>query len=413
MIGEWLLCQPAFRRYSLNIVGWVAGWVNVIMKRPICAIGLLSLSLTALGCRGRSGDKALRLGLADLQTGNYSAAVRNLERASRRLPGSATVYYNLGSALYQLGKMDAAEAAFSEALALEPTDLAALEYLGHVQLQKLAWPDARRSFERAATLTNNPAAQLTALSLVELGDGHADLARLRLVQALKHERAYAPALYNLASLYRGRLHMPAEAIDYFEMYLHVAPPDDPHRAKARESIKNLKVSGGSVVPVSAERTVRRDESAAASAFAAAEQARTAGRWTEAITAYHRALAADPLHYAAAYNLGFACRSSGDLSGAIRAFQKAADIKPFVVEAVFMLATVAFEYRNYPLASQTLDQALVRWPSYAPAYELMARIRFAQQRPAEARAYGEYYVQLAPPGASRDRFAQWVRTLPER
>ncbi len=382
------------------------------MKRPIYAIVLLSL-LATVGCRGRSGEKALRLGLADLQAGDYSAAVRNLERAARRLPGSATVYYNLGSALYQLGQMDAAEAAFGEALVADPSDQAALEYLGHVHVQKLAWRDARHCFARAAALTNNPASQLTALSLVELGDGHPDLARLRLVQALKYERAHAPALYNLASLYRGRLHMPAEAIDYFEMYLHVAPPDDPHREKALESIKNLKVSGGAAVPLAAERAVRRDPVAAAAAFAAGEQARASEKWPEAIAAYQRALAADPLHYTAAYNLGFACRSKGDHSAAIRAFQKAADIKPAAVEASFMLASVAFEYRNFPLASQTLDQTLVRWPSYAPAYELMARIRYAQQRPAEARAYGEYYVQLAPPGASRDRFAQWVRTLPER
>jgi tetratricopeptide (TPR) repeat protein len=157
----------------------------------------------------------------------------------------------------------------------------------------------------------------------------------------------------------------------------------------------------------------RDSRAAAAALAEADGYRAGNDWPRAVQAYQRAAAADPQEYRAAYGLAFACRANGDLAGAVRACQKACDLGPTQPDAAYLLALCAHEYRNSALASQVLEQALARWPGYAALFELAARVRYDQRRYAEARAYGEYFVEIAPASPTRQRFADWVRRLPAR
>ena len=66
------------------------------------------------------------------------------------------------------------------------------------------------------------------------------------------------------------------------------------------------------------------------------------------------------------------------------------------------------------AAKVLDRAIARSPLNPLNAELMARIRFAESKLPEARAYGEYYLALLPPGdRGRAAYEKWVKTLPAK
>ncbi len=386
--------------------------LHLLVAPLLCS---LALSLLA-GCGRRTGAGHLEQGLAHLRAGSYKAAVRSLKRASSRITDSAPLYYNLGSAYFAMGNMDGAAEAFEAALKIAPADPLAQEYLAQVHLQRQSWEPARdllaRALPRAAK--DDLPRLLNALALAEQHLGRDDIACLRLLQAQRADRRHAPTLYNLASFYRDRLQLYEEAVDHFELFVRLAPPADPHVAKARDAIRRLKAAntrGEGAKPRG--QPPRRDASAAERAFREGENQLATKRWERAATAYNRALAANPAHYEAAFNLGRALSSAGRREEAIKAFQQAGDIEPGRVEPLYWQALEAYNGRDYALAAQLLAAHVIpRWPNHAPGFYLMALVRYAQNRGAEARLYGEYYLELTPGGAQRREVVDWVRSLPQ-
>lgn len=374
------------------------------------AVLLSGLLVLAGGCGGRSGSRLYRQGLAQLRGGDAAAAARTLKRASARLVDSAPLYYHLGAAYYRLENLDGAREAFAAALELDPTDTLSQEYLGQIHLQRHEWAQARERFAQAAAARTGPEAAraFTAAAVAEQGDGRLDVACLRLIQALRADPRYAPAHYNLASLCRDKFQLYGEAIDRFELFTRLVPAGDAHIAKARASMERLRaLEGGAARP-----PVRRDPAAAARAFQEGETLRAAHQWSRADVAYNRALAADPLHVEAAYAMGLTASSRGDPRQAGKAFQRAAELAPGRIDPLYQQARVAYDSRNYALAAQVVaEQILPRWHTHAPSIELLALARNAQRRFAEARLFGEYYLELTPGGPRRLQFAAWVDSLP--
>lgn len=377
----------------------------------LCGLALLLFS----GCGRRAGADHYEQGLAHLQAGNCKAAVRCLKRACGRITDSAPLYYNLGTAYFGLGNMEGAAEAFAAALKIAPDDPLAQEHLAQVHLQRQSWEPARDLLTQAlprAAKADLPRL-LNALSLAEQNLGRIDIACLRLLQAQRADRRHAPTLYNLASLYRDRFQLYEEAADLFELYLRLAPPADAHVAKARDAIRRLKASNTRGADAATRPPPRaRDAAAALRAFQEGETQRAARRWDRAAAAYGRALAADPAHYAAAFNLGCVLSAAGLPDEAIKAFQRAGEIEPAKVDPLYWQALEAYKGRNYALAAQLLaNHAIPRWPNHAPSFELMALVRYAQGRSAEARLHGEESLALTPARARRESFAAWVRSLP--
>lgn len=373
------------------------------------------LLLVAPGCGRRAVEDLLDEGAERLRARDCKAAAHAFRQASRRIADSAPLYYNLGVACFGMGDLAGAEQAFTAALDLAPDDAPALEHLAHVHLQRQSWQEARTLFERAlarAAPADRPRL-LNGLALAERGLGRDDIACLRLLQARRADFRHPPTLYNLGSLYRDKYQLLEEAIDLFELYLRVAPADDPHVDKARDAIRRLKTMVASRVAGDAARVPRRDIAAAARACREAETHLAARQWARAEAAYARALAADPLHYEAAIGLGRARSASGQWREAVKAYQRAAEIAPDKVEPLHMQAREAYLGGDLALAAQLLTtQVIPRWPDYAPAFQLMALVRHGQKLPAEARLYGEHYLELTPgQSPQREAFARWLETLP--
>ena len=376
-----------------------------------CA-ALVAASVSIAACAGCSRPaERLQRGLDALRSGDAKSAIRQLDKAAKKLAPSAALQYNRGAALFMLGRFDDAEAAFRASLELEPGDLQTTMYLGHTLLKKEKWADARKVFRSAIELADDPSEPLAAMSLADLGEGRPDIARLRLLQVLLGDSGNAVAYYNLARLYEGGLSMPNDACLHYEIFLARAPADSPYRESATEAIARLKAAGVGQ-DTGSDTTLHRDTARAQTEFAAAEKARSSRKLAEAIAGYSRALAADPLFFDAAYNQGLAYRDRSDMQSAIKSFQKAVDIRPRDTNALYMLALSAYTFHDTDTASQALDMAIARDRTDARMFRLMSCVRAEQKRYSEAREYGEYYILLGSNEEDRAAFSAWVRSLPE-
>jgi tetratricopeptide (TPR) repeat protein len=376
-------------------------------QMPFSALLLALALLSAAGCG--SSRKAVLQGQEALKQGNYKLAIKQFERATRRIADDPALYYNLATARFHQGELDAAQEAVDVALQLAPDNRNAVELAGEIALNRQNWPLARDLFTRAGQGLPASARLLTALSTVERGAGRDDVARVRLLQAMRTDRKYAPAYYDLASLYRDRYNLKEDALELFEMYLRLTTGStDVHIEKAKNSITRLKMVLERTPPPPAQRA---PAPAVARLLQEGDRLRTAQQWPKAEKAYRDALVADPACFAAAYGIANACRARGDKTAALKAFLKAIEIAPGNMDPFYQATMLAFELRNYAEAGRLADKLLASWPSHAPSYALMASIRSAEGRPLDARAYGEYYVMVLPAGAQRDRYTAWLNTLP--
>lgn len=384
------------------------------MIRTYTLLSLAALALFSSGCGSQSGQSALKQGMAAFREKNYVGAITHLTRASKRITNSPELYYNLGLAHLYRGDMEPAQSAFNEALALAPKHVEAIACLGQIAYFQHNYAQAQALFERAFAAAQGDelrARILTALALTESGRDRHDLARLHLLRALKLCGHYAPAYYNLASLYRDKFGLREEALDNFELYVRLADKEDPHYGSAVNNIKRLR---SNLERIRGEELdgVKRDPSAAAKLLQEGMHLQLAKQYAKATKAYRDALAADPLTFSAAYGLALSHKALGQRAEAVEAFRRAAEISPSHQESYYQAAEQALLLKHTAEAAKLLDRAIARSPFNPANAELMARIRYAEARLPEARLYGEFYLSLLPPGdKNRGPYEKWVRSLP--
>jgi tetratricopeptide (TPR) repeat protein len=377
---------------------------------------LLPLVL-ACGCKSDSGRADLRQGMAAFREKNYSAAITKLTRAARRISDSADLYYHLGSAHLAKGEMEPAETAFRAALELKPDYGEALSGLGQIAYYKKDIPKAKALFEQALTATLSSdeavACTLNGLALAEAELQNNDMARLHLLHAQRTCRKYAPTFYNLASLYRDVYNLREEALDNFELYRHLANKNNRYYGKAENNIKRLRLN---IERTQAEKidSMRRDPAAAARLLHTGINEQSSRQYARATKAYRDALAADPLAFNAAWGLAKVYNLQGKQAEALDAYKKAAEINPSHYDSHRQAATLAIQLKRYDDAEKVLNRMLARNPFTPSSADLMARLRHAQKRLPEARAYGEFYLVLLPADdKSRPAYEKWVKSLPSK
>jgi tetratricopeptide (TPR) repeat protein len=373
--------------------------------------------MLAGGCGSDSGQSALRRGMAAFDEKNYPEAIASLTRASQRITDSADLYYHLGCAYLQKGELDPAAAAFHAAFELDPQHGETLAGLGQLAYYTKELPKAQTFFRQAlaARISSDEARAsiLNGLALAEEALKRNDLARLHLLRAQQANRRYAPSFYNLASLYLNAYNLREEALDQFELYVRIADKSDPYREKAQNHIKRLRAN---VERAKAEEldALRRDPGVAAHLLHEGIQAQSEKRFAKAVKSYRDALVADPLTFNASFGLGVLYRHQNQPAEALEAFKQAAAINPGHQDSYAQAAGLALQLRRYDEAERILDRAIARSPYNPVSADLMARIRYAQTRLPEARAYGEFYLSLLrADDKNRDAYAKWVGALPSK
>jgi len=332
--------------------------------------------LLLCGC-GESSVQLMKDGEKALAQGDCATAVKLLQKASRRITDSDDLFCNLGNAAYRIGELHLAQQAFDTALGLNDRNPVALEGRATVAAYLQEWRTAQELFSKADSvcITQEEKARVqTAWAVCDNMRQKEDLACARLRKARLLSPNYPPALYNLATVYGGKkFEFAGEALDLLEMYVRLVPADSQKALKAKNTIqkfdenrkRNEALSGGKVSPEAAEK------------LRLAEKAEKAGQLAQALRHYTDYLA----------------------------------IAPFDRKSAMRAATLALQHRNYAQAAHLVDHIIAGTPRYAPAYELMTRIRYAESRYPETRLYGEMYVLLTPEGKARKQYAEWVRTIP--
>ena len=290
---------------------------------------LCLMVLGICGCGSRSGLSSAKSGMEAFKEGRYEKAVEHLTYATSRISNSPELYYNLGVAHMELGNCAQAQAAFSEALKLNPDYSDALACMGQLALQQDNLLPASELLEKAlacAPSADVRARVLTTMGLVEARRKRYDISRLYYLLAIKENRKHESAYYNLATLYRDDYKLYDEALDNFELFVRISNQKNRYFEKASINIKRLKTN--------IERTranepdvIRRDSPKAAKFLQDGVTAYAMKQHAKAIKCYKDALDADSLTFSAAYGLGMVYQQQGLKNEARNAFKRASEINP--------------------------------------------------------------------------------------
>ena len=190
--------RPGEKLYHQALTQWEKG-------HHVRARALLEKSIRRRAGSHENADANNRLGLLLWEMGEPESAVAAFKDSLRIDAEQYPVLCNLGVALNATKDFTAAEHAFREAALLRPDDPRPLASAGIAYVQTEKWTEAERTLNRALSRTPDDAKLQTALALVELHTRGAQAAEQRLRAIAQKNPDYAPALFNLGSIYRYHL----------------------------------------------------------------------------------------------------------------------------------------------------------------------------------------------------------------
>jgi len=191
-------------------------------------LSLVLLFAMAAGCRRQPPvpDGLLAEARLQMQDEDFASARDTLLQASAEQPQSLTAQVNLAMAYWQLGDFTAAAAALNRATELAPQNPRLWELRAHLLIQT---GNPEGAAEVLGNIRNQTATTLTLRSLADQQIGNPESALYHLEQALKLDRYYPPALYNLAVLQRDQFDAPLEAMVAWRRFRE-ADPQNPRAA---------------------------------------------------------------------------------------------------------------------------------------------------------------------------------------
>ena len=239
------------------------------------------------------------LGVISDQRGQATVAIIFIRQAIRLRPEVASYYCNLGSTLYQLGRLEEALAHYRTALALKGDSPEINNNLGNALRELGHMEEAAAHYCAAISLNKNFPEVYYNLANVLCNLGRLQEAEIYYLECLRLRPDYAEAHYNLGCALLGMLRS-SEAEARYRMALHFKP-------NYPEAYNNLGI-------------VFQESS----------------RLAEAEAAYHAALRLNAGFVDAHYNLGCALLEQNKLEEAAVCFQRACALKPDFGKAKFAL-----------------------------------------------------------------------------
>jgi tetratricopeptide (TPR) repeat protein len=393
--------QPGEKLYFEALSQWEEG--NHIRARA-----LLEKSISRRAGSIENADANNRLGLLLWEMGEVQLAVDAFNESLRIDQDNYAALCNLGVALSATTDLPAAERAFREAALKRSDDPRPLAYAGVVYAQNQNWTDAARNLQRALIRNPEDPQLQTALALTELHTQGARAALSRLQNIIQKNPAFAPALFNTATIHRYWLGDTQRAKLWFERYLQHASGIDALSETARIQLQELSPAAPAVrtqtpattpratttrpvaqTPRTATRVqtartpavnnptpkvAQSDRETAMLYFQRAVTDHRNGKVKEAIRGYSLAVSTDNTYDRAYYNLGLAYYSTKQMSLAGQAFTRAIQLKPNFVDAYYNLALVNYYHLGKTQeAFAQLTRALSYDPNYKPALELIQRM----------------------------------------
>ncbi|MCK9229842.1 MAG: tetratricopeptide repeat protein [Syntrophales bacterium] len=116
----------------------------------VLVVPLVMASACATDYRNREmAEMHLRTGIASIESGQFTEALRELFEARRLNPDDPRVYYHLGVSYYARGMRGDALSAFIRAVELRPDYSEALNYLGLIRFEEKDYSGAISYFQKA------------------------------------------------------------------------------------------------------------------------------------------------------------------------------------------------------------------------------------------------------------------------
>jgi predicted CXXCH cytochrome family protein len=271
----------------------------------------------------------LQLGDALSNAGRYDAALPAYEEALRHESDAESGLVRLGICLTALRQYPRAEAALKQALKVMPNDAAAWIELGSAQLGQGKTPDAIAAFEKAkqADPTMVEAYNLLGAILFETGDAaHAEPA---LREAIRLQPNFAPARNNLGNLLSetGRFD---EAKYHFEAALRYREDYIGARYNYALALDRARLLDDAQAQVEAILATHPDSAEAHEFLGHLWSAK--GQLDRAMEQYRDALRIEPEFDQANLDLGSALANSGNPAAALPYLQKAAQSRDSATSA---------------------------------------------------------------------------------
>lgn len=348
------------------------------------------------------------LGRTLFARGRYEAAAQAFSRVVQQLPRWGEVYAELGRAYFRMHRRSESETALRSALALMAEEMTPppeivpppsfgedhswldkIALLGPVEVRYfLAWnafeqgrvEDAARECEQALADTRN-AELLTLAAMIAFRQGQIQKAENALLEACRINPTYAPAFYQLGTLY-SKMRRRAEADHVLSRWKMLEEAQKPLEEEQAALLRNPD-KAGSLVKIGSLHLNR-------------------GEIQEALVAYQKALWFHPDDVDAYNGLGHAYALLKDFGAALKAQHKALAQAPQRAEVHAGLGFIRYQQaletqqeNDFAAALASYREAVRLKPDFFEAWERIGDIHAQRNQYAEAQTAYETALSLRP------------------
>jgi putative PEP-CTERM system TPR-repeat lipoprotein len=337
----------------------------------------LDVLLPTVQIAAEDGELQAMIGQAYMQAGDYAAAAKYLDEASRLRPHDVPTRLALGWSHMAAGEWNQALRALDSGLRFDAasSELDALRVAVHLQRGDIA-----RAEQAWATLEQNQPGSAHTLQLqAAILTAKKDIsgARRALEQALVANRTFVPAAVALAKLDLGD-NDPRSARRRLEQILRL----EPHNAEALLALAEV---GPAIHATTAEiegwltEAHRLNPNSSRVSVLLAQLRLESGDPREAVRIAQKAANAHPKHVGILEVLGSAQDAIGDAAGAVVTYANLSARRPNSTEALYRLAAAQAESGSKAAAVTTLQKLLAGAPEHVRALSLLGQLQLQAGR----------------------------------
>ena len=350
-------------------------------------------------------DALVRQGFKGHNFSDGGVAEAAYRQALALQPDHATALQLLGLLARRRGQPAEAESLFRRSLASDPAQPHVLNNLGNLLAAEGRADDALQVLDRALSLHPTYADAQYNRARVLQGLGRLADAEQAAHEALKCAPAPTAALLQLRGQIEADLGQVAAAMDTVDQALKLAP-DKPALLHNRATLLQRTHQPAQALDL-LDRALSLGLDAADAHYNRGSTLQSLGRFDEAAAAYRRALQRQPGHALALYDLARLRWRRGEADFDAELIEAAA-ADPASAQACGMRAQMLWRAERYADAAAVFEQALARAPGAAPWLDGLGRclVRLGQH----ARGLQAHERAIAAQGAQSDLRVNWASSL---